>query len=118
MAHEANSNHSSSGFGKNTGGLGIMIVAGVAVVLALMAWNLWNSGSAERNWYRLQSESAATSGHGDGHENGAAGHNSVGHADSTAHTGDSSAAVPADTSKAATAKADSAAKKPSEAKGH
>ena len=45
--------HSSPGFGRNTGGWGIVIVAIAAVLLALVAYFLWHSGQKEVDWYRL-----------------------------------------------------------------
>ncbi len=49
-------NHNSPGFGRNTGGWGIVIVAIVAAILALIAWFLWNSGSKEVDHYRLSGQ--------------------------------------------------------------
>lgn len=62
MEHEIS--HSSPGFGKNSGGFGIVIVAAVLVVLGLIAWNFWKDGSTEDSWYRFEKTEAA---HGAGH---------------------------------------------------
>ena len=49
-----------SGFGKNTNGLGLVIIAAVAVVIALFCWNFWKGGPKEADHYRLNNEKAAT----------------------------------------------------------
>lgn len=66
MEHEVS--HSNPGFGKNTNGLGLFIVALSLVVMALAAYWFWHKGSAEDSWYRFESttQSAgheATGGH-------------------------------------------------------
>ncbi|QGW29545.1 hypothetical protein [Phnomibacter ginsenosidimutans] len=96
MAHEG---HTSTGFGKNTNGLGLFIVAAVLVSFVLVAWGLWNKGAAEDNWYRFEHKEAAAHG-----EHGAA--PEVAHTaaatDSTAHThATDSTAHAADTTHAA-----------------
>ncbi len=65
--HSDSTSHNSPGFGRNTGGWGIVIIAATAVLLALLAWWLWNSGSKEVDHYRL---SSAAHGHED-HNSGA-----------------------------------------------
>lgn len=64
MQHE--SSHSSPGFGKNTNGFGIVIIAVVLVAFAIIMWALWNDGSTEASWYRLEKTEAAA--HGEAHE--------------------------------------------------
>ncbi len=57
-------------FGVNTNGLGILIVAIVAVCLALFCWNFWKDGSWEKDLYRLSETPALAEGneHGEGEE--------------------------------------------------
>lgn len=52
------------GFGTNTNGLGILIVAAVAVILALFCWNFWKDGSKEIEHYRLTTAPAHAEGSG------------------------------------------------------
>jgi len=47
-------NHDNPGFGKNTNGLGILIITVVFVALSLSAWYFWNSATAEYNHYRVE----------------------------------------------------------------
>jgi outer membrane protein OmpA-like peptidoglycan-associated protein len=61
MEHEVS--HSNPGFGKNTNGLGLVIVALSLVVLALAAYWLWHKGAAENDWYRFEKTANA-----EGHE--------------------------------------------------
>lgn len=68
MEHE--SSHSSPGFGKNTNGFGIVIIAVVLVAFAMIMWALWNDGGTEANWYRLEKKEAAS--HGEAHGSEAA----------------------------------------------
>ena len=60
------------GFGKNTGGWGIVIVAAVAVLLALICWNFWKAGPKDADHYRYAAEThnahGAEGGHGGAHE--------------------------------------------------
>lgn len=97
MAQETS--HTSPGFGKNTNGFGIVIIAVVLVVFALVGWNFWNKATAEQNWYRFENKAAGHDGHGAGH---GAGHEAAAPAAAT------------DTAKAATTApaADTAAAKP------
>ena len=98
MAHEG---HTSTGFGKNTNGLGLFIVAAVLVAFVLVAWGLWNKGAAEDHWYRFEHKEAAAHGeHGAAPE---ASHAPAATTDSTAHThaADSTAAPVADSAHAA-----------------
>lgn len=102
MAHEG---HTSTGFGKNTNGLGLFIVAAVLVAFVLLAWGLWNKGTAEDNWYRFEHKEAAAHGeHGAAEEGHSAApeaaHTAVA-ADSAAHAADSTTAAVADTMHAA-----------------
>jgi hypothetical protein len=64
MQHE--SSHSSPGFGKNTNGFGIVIIAVVLVSFALVAWALWNDGGTEKSWYRLDEKATAAKAEGHG----------------------------------------------------
>lgn len=72
MEHEVS--HSNPGFGKNTNGLGLFIVALSLVVLALAAYWFWHGAKAEESWYRFEQTSA---GHGESHE-AAGGHDEHG----------------------------------------
>lgn len=65
MEHEVS--HSNPGFGKNTNGLGLFIVAISLVVLALAAYWFWHKGAAEDSWYRFEN-TTQSAGHGEGHE--------------------------------------------------
>lgn len=96
MEHEAS--HSNPGFGQNTNGLGIVIVALSLVVIALLTFSFWHKGTAENNWYRFE-QTAPAAGHGEGHE-AAGGHEAPkaeaaapAVADSAAHTGHDSTAA-------------------------
>ena len=87
MEHEIS--HSSPGFGKNTNGMGIVLVAAVLVVFGLAAWNLWNSGATEKEWYRMENTAAAHGEAGHGEHGAQGGHSEEAHtapaaADSTA----------------------------------
>ncbi|HSC54622.1 MAG TPA: hypothetical protein VLC98_13415 [Phnomibacter sp.] len=68
MEHQTS--HTSPGFGKNTNGFGIAIIAIVLVSFALVAWGLWNHGDTQAQWYRYEKKSstghgkAEASGHG------------------------------------------------------
>lgn len=70
MAH--GTSHSAPGFGKNSNGFGLVIIAAVLVVFALTAWWLWNEGGTENDWYRFEKKEHAAESHADGHA--AAGH--------------------------------------------
>jgi OOP family OmpA-OmpF porin len=72
MQHEEHSQPAAPGFGTNTNGLGIFIVAIVAVCLALFCWNYWKDASRETELYRWDASVKGGHGHGEGHE--AAGH--------------------------------------------
>ena len=58
MSHEHHTSHLAPGFGKNTNGMGIFIVAIVFVVLGIFAWTMWNSGNKEYEHYRLEKKEA------------------------------------------------------------
>ncbi|MCU0336146.1 MAG: hypothetical protein MUF62_14085 [Chitinophagaceae bacterium] len=95
MAQETS--HTSPGFGRNTNGLGIVIIAVVLVVFALVGWNFWNKATAEQNWYRFENTNSGHAGHGAGH---GAGHEAAAPA-ATADTTKPAASLPAaDTSAA------------------
>jgi hypothetical protein len=68
MQHQSHSSHNASGFGRNTNGLGIFIVATIFVVLGLLAFYLWNDGNKEYEHYRIEKKEANHdhSGHADG----------------------------------------------------
>jgi len=61
MQHESHSSHNAPGFGKNTNGMGIFIIALIFVVLGIAALNLWNSGNEEYEHYRIEKKEAAHS---------------------------------------------------------
>lgn len=67
MQHEEHTSNRGR-FGNNTNGLGILIVALVAVFLALFCWNFWKDDSKEIEHYRLNS--LPTTAHGNDHEEG------------------------------------------------
>jgi len=55
MAHDEHPAPAAKRFGTNTNGLGLLIVAIVAVCLALFCWYFWKDGSKEIEHYRLGS---------------------------------------------------------------
>lgn len=64
MEHHAHTSHSAPGFGKNTNGLGIFIVAVIFVALGLASYYLWNNDNKQVQHYRLPAESShAAHGH-------------------------------------------------------
>ena len=68
MEHGEHAASASKRFGVNTNGLGILIVAVVAICLALFCWNFWKDGSKEIDHYRLNSLPTQPTGHD--HEQG------------------------------------------------
>jgi hypothetical protein len=69
MSNEHQPSHSAPGFGKNSNGLGLLIVAVAAVVIAAIAFNFWKSGAQEQRWYRFENKAATSEGHeGEGKE--------------------------------------------------
>ncbi|HSK14223.1 MAG TPA: hypothetical protein VK907_13475 [Phnomibacter sp.] len=62
MSHDHHTSHAAPGFGKNTNGLGIFIVAIIFVVLALFTWSLWNNNDMEAKHYRLEKTEATAKG--------------------------------------------------------
>ncbi|MCU0373841.1 MAG: hypothetical protein MUF24_00915 [Chitinophagaceae bacterium] len=68
MQHESHSNHNAPGFGKNTNGMGIFIVAIIFVVLGISTYYLWNSGNKEYEHYRIEKKAGSHS--HSGHEAG------------------------------------------------
>lgn len=61
MQHEEQTSPLSPGFGTNTNGLGILIVAVVAVSLALFCWDIWKDGSKEAEHYRFPATTTGSS---------------------------------------------------------
>lgn len=61
---QEHTSHESPGFGRNSNGLGIAIVAIVAAILALIAYSLWHSGQEEVDFYRLSKHSQGHDQHG------------------------------------------------------
>ncbi len=64
MHNEHHTSHEAPGFGKNTNGLGIFIVAVVFIVITLFTWWLWNNNHSEYAHYRLEGAAAPHS-HGE-----------------------------------------------------
>jgi len=56
MQNEHHTSHLAQGFGKNTNGMGIFIVAVVFVAISLFTWWLWNNDHKEVDHYRIQTE--------------------------------------------------------------
>lgn len=54
MHNEHHSSHNAPGFGKNTNGVGILIVAITFVIIALFTWWLWNNNDKELDYYRIE----------------------------------------------------------------
>jgi outer membrane protein OmpA-like peptidoglycan-associated protein len=54
MHNEHHTSHEAQGFGKNTNGLGIFIVAVVFIVIGLFTWWLWNNNHKEFDFYRIE----------------------------------------------------------------
>jgi outer membrane protein OmpA-like peptidoglycan-associated protein len=50
---EVHHTHSNPGFGQNSSGLGVFIIALLAVVIIVGAWWLWNNDQTEMEYYRL-----------------------------------------------------------------
>jgi outer membrane protein OmpA-like peptidoglycan-associated protein len=51
------------GFGKNTNGLGIFIIAAIFVLIGLFAWWLWNNNNKYYKHYRVENSGIAGHGH-------------------------------------------------------
>jgi hypothetical protein len=66
MQNEHHSSHSTPGFGKNTNGLGIFIIAAIFIGITLFTWNLWNNNHKELNHYRVE-HTSPVHGHEKGH---------------------------------------------------
>ncbi len=66
MHNEHHTSHEAQGFGKNTNGLGIFIVAAIFIVIGLFTWWLWNNNHREFEYYRIEG-AANTHGHGEEH---------------------------------------------------
>ncbi|MCU0387700.1 MAG: hypothetical protein MUE71_03735 [Chitinophagaceae bacterium] len=54
MHNEHHTSHLAQGFGKNTNGMGIFIVAVVFVAISLFTWWLWNNDHKETDHYRFE----------------------------------------------------------------
>lgn len=65
MQHDSSTGHVAPGFGKNSNGLGIFIIAAVFVGIALFCWHLWNNDRVEAKHYRLPAIEKKADGHGD-----------------------------------------------------
>lgn len=65
MHNDHSSSHLSPGFGKNTNGMGIFIVAIIFVLIGLFVWWLWNNNNKFYKHYRI--EKVEASGHGEHH---------------------------------------------------
>jgi outer membrane protein OmpA-like peptidoglycan-associated protein len=65
MHNEHHTSHMAPGFGKNTNGFGIFIIAAIFVMIGLFAWWLWNNNNKYYKHYRI--ENIAASGHGHSH---------------------------------------------------
>jgi hypothetical protein len=63
MHNEHHTSHLAQGFGKNTNGLGVFIVAAVFVVIALFTWWLWNNDNKEADHYRFTKETTQAENH-------------------------------------------------------
>ena len=63
MHNEHHTSHRAQGFGKNTNGFGILIVAAVFVVIALFTWWLWNNDHKEVDHYRYPAEQTQKDAH-------------------------------------------------------
>jgi outer membrane protein OmpA-like peptidoglycan-associated protein len=68
MHNEHHSSHNAPGFGKNTNGMGIFIIAAIFVIIGIFVWWLWNNNNREFDFYRIeQAGGAHTEGHGGAH---------------------------------------------------
>jgi OmpA-OmpF porin, OOP family len=68
MHNEHHSSHNAPGFGKNTNGMGIFIIAAIFVIIGIFVWWLWNNNNKEFDFYRIeQAGGAHTEGHGGAH---------------------------------------------------
>lgn len=68
MHNEHHSSHNAPGFGKNTNGMGIFIIAAIFVIIGIFVWWLWNNNNREFDHYRIeQAGGAHTEGHGGAH---------------------------------------------------
>lgn len=67
MHNEHETNHLAPGFGKNTNGAGIFVLATIFVVLGLFVWWLWNNNHKEFDFYRIETSGANHDEHGGGH---------------------------------------------------
>jgi outer membrane protein OmpA-like peptidoglycan-associated protein len=73
MHNEHHSSHNVPGFGKNTNGMGVFIVAAIFVIIGLFVWWLWNNNNREFDHYRIeQAGGSHDGGHGNGHSSGTA----------------------------------------------
>jgi hypothetical protein len=63
MHNEHHTSHLTPGFGKNTNGFGIFIVAAIFVGIALFTWHLWNNDHKEVDYYRFEAGKTKTEAH-------------------------------------------------------
>jgi predicted negative regulator of RcsB-dependent stress response len=54
MHNEHHTSHLAPGFGKNTNGMGIFIIAVIFVLIGIFCWNLWNNNNQEFRHYRIE----------------------------------------------------------------
>jgi hypothetical protein len=54
MHNDHASSHLAPGFGKNTNGMGIFIVAITFVLIGLFVWGLWNNNNKLYKHYRIE----------------------------------------------------------------
>jgi hypothetical protein len=66
MHNEHHTSHNAPGFGKNSNGLGILIIAVVFTGITLFTWWLWNNNHKELKHYRVENPAPAH-GHEKGH---------------------------------------------------
>jgi OmpA-OmpF porin, OOP family len=64
MHNEHETNHLAPGFGKNTNGAGIFVLATIFVVLGLFVWWLWNNNHKEFDFYRIETSGGNHDEHG------------------------------------------------------
>ena len=63
MHNEHHTSHMAPGFGKNTNGMGVFIVAVVFVAISLFTWWLWNNDHKAVDHYRFKTEQTQKENH-------------------------------------------------------